>query len=138
VPSKVRISMAIDAPLLDGLDRIMAAGRYTNRSEFIRDMVRDQLVQRDWREDREALATITLLYKHDQRGLSDRLSDLQHHHHKEILVTTHIHLDERRCAEVIVLRGKASRLAHVADELRKQRGVLHAALSISSTGEDLP
>ena len=133
-----RISLAIDKPLLARLERIMAAGRYTNRSEFVRDLVREQLVQRDWQEDREALATVTLLYKHDQRGLSDKLTDLQHHHQKEIVVSTHIHLDEHRCAEVIVLRGRARRLAHIADELRRQKGVLHAALSIGSTGQRLP
>ncbi len=134
----VRLSLTIDKPLLERLERIMSASRYTNRSEFLRDMVREQLVQRDWAEDREALATLTLLYKHDQRGLSDKLTDVQHHHHKEILVTTHIHLDEHRCAEVIVLRGRASRLTRIADELRRQKGVLHAALSVSSTGRQLP
>ena len=133
-----RVSLAIDKPLLDRLGRIMASSRYTNRSEFIRDLLREQMVQRDWQEDREALATITLLYKHDQRGLSDKLTDLQHRHHRQIIVTTHIHLDESRCAEVIVLRGRASRLARIADGLRKQKGVLHAALSISSTGLRLP
>ena len=138
MPELERVSVAIEKPLLDRLERIMAASGYTNRSEFIRDLVREQMVQRDWRDDREALATVTLLYRHDRRGLSDKLTDLQHHHHKEILVTTHIHLDRDRCAEVIVLRGRASRLAHVADELRKQKGVLHAALSISSTGERIP
>jgi CopG family nickel-responsive transcriptional regulator len=124
--------------LLDRLGRIMASSHYTNRSEFIRDLLREQMVQRDWQEDREALATITLLYKHDQRGLSDKLTDLQHRHHRQIIVTTHIHLDESRCAEVIVLRGRASRLTRIADGLRKQKGVLHAALSISSTGLRLP
>ena len=138
MPDLARISLTIDAPLLERLERIMAASGYRNRSEFVRDMVREQIVQRDWEDGREALATITLLYKHDQHGLSDKLADVQHHHHREVLVTTHIHLDEARCAEVIVLRGKASSLAHIADELRKQRGVLHAALSISSTGRRLP
>lgn len=138
MPELERVSVAIEKPLLDRLERIMAASGYTNRSEFIRNLVREQMVQRDWRDDREALATVTLLYRHDRRGLSDKLTDVQHHHHKEILVTTHVHLDEVRCAEVIVLRGRASRLAHIADELRKQKGVLHAALSISSTGERIP
>jgi CopG family nickel-responsive transcriptional regulator len=138
MPDLVRVSLAIDKPLLARLERIMAASGYTNRSEFIRDVVREQMVQRDWQEDREALATITVLFKHDQRGLCDKLTDLQHHHHKEILFTSHVHLDEERCAEVLVLRGRPSRLSHIADELKKQKGVLHAALSVSSTGRRIP
>lgn len=137
MPELERVSIAIDKPLLARLEKIMRAGGYTNRSEFIRDIVRDQIVERDWQEDREALATVTLLYKHDQRGLCDKLTDMQHHHHKEILFSSHVHLDEEHCAEIIVLRGRASRLAHVADELKKEKGVLHAVLSISSTGRRL-
>jgi CopG family nickel-responsive transcriptional regulator len=132
-----RVSLSIDQPLLDKLERMVRASRYTNRSEFVRDMIREQIVQREWEGDGEALGTITMVYDHHQRGLSDKLTDLQHHHHREILVTTHVHLDPHLCAEVLLVRGRASQIRQVADELRQQRGVLHAALAISSTGKRL-
>jgi len=132
-----RLSLSIEKPLLQELEKLVRRSRYTNRSEFVRDMIREQLVERQWEQDDEALGTITMVYKHDQRGLSDRLTTLQHDHHREILFTTHVHLDKHLCAEVILVRGRASRIRRVADDLRRQRGVLHAALAISSTGQRL-
>ncbi len=133
-----RVSLSLDKQLLDELEKMVKRSRYTNRSEFVRDMIRQQMVEREWEQDREALGTVTMIYDHHQRGLSEKLTGLQHDHHKEILVTTHIHLDKHLCAEVVVIRGRASRIRHIADELRKQRGVLHASLAISSTGKELP
>lgn len=132
-----RVSLSLEQSLLDELEKMVRHSRYTNRSEFVRDMIRDRMVSRDWEQDREALGTVTMIYDHHQRGLSERLTELQHDHHKEILVTTHLHLDRHMCAEVVVIKGKASRIRQIADDLKQQRGVLHASLSISSTGEHL-
>ena len=133
----VRLSLSIEQRLLDRLEAVMCAHGYVNRSEFIRDLVRDRLVEESWAHDAEALGTITLVYDHHQHQLSERLTDLQHHHHGAVLATTHIHLDERLCAEMIMVRGRASELRELANELQKQRGVLHAALSMSATGREL-
>ena len=133
----VRLSLSIERSLLDRLEALMRARGYTNRSEFVRDLIRDRLVEESWTGDREALATVTLVYDHHQRQLSERLTDLQHHHHGVVLATTHIHLDERLCAEMIMVRGEASELRQMAAELQRQKGVLHAALSMSATGAEL-
>ena len=132
-----RLSFSIERPLLERLEKLLKAGRYANRSEFIRDMIRQQLVGRQWQDDRETLGTVTLLYNHHLHKLSEKLTDLQHHHHQNILVSTHVHLDENLCAEVLLVKGRASRISRLADLLRQQKGVLHAALSISSTGKNL-
>ena len=132
-----RLSFSIKKPLLDKLERLVKEGRYGNRSEFIRDLIRDRLVAKEWRENEEAVGTITLVYNHHTRGLSDRLTHAQHHAHKVILASTHIHLDEALCAEMIVVRGRAQLLQELADQLRQQKGVLHANLSVSSTGKHL-
>jgi CopG family nickel-responsive transcriptional regulator len=133
----VRQSFSIESSLLERLEQLVEESQYKNRSEFIRDMIRDRLVQREWESNEEVLGTITLVYSHDYRQLSEKLTELQHHHHDDILVTTHVHLDEHRCAEVILLRGRCDRIREIADLLRQQKGVLHAALSMSSTGERL-
>lgn len=133
----VRMSMSIDKGLYEKLERMVADSGYLNRSEYIRDMIRDRIVHEEWNADREVLGTITLIFDHHQRMLSERLTEMQHHHHESILASTHVHLDRHMCAEVIIVRGPAGTVKHIADELRQQKGVLHADLSIGSTGEML-
>lgn len=132
-----RVSMSIEAPLLQRLERLVRNGGYTNRSEFIRDLIRGRIVEEEWERNDEAVGTITLLYDHHQRGLSDRLNHLQHDHHSNILATTHVHLTHDLCAEMIMVRGQGKLIRKLTDSMRKEKGVLHAALSLSSTGKSL-
>ena len=137
MPKLVRLTFSIEEPLYQRLAHLLREGRYTNRSEFVRDMIRDQLVARQWRKDEEALGTVTLVYNHQLRRIGEKLTELQHHHHKEILAATHVHLDRELCAEVVIIRGRAGEIRHIADALRRQKGVLHAALSMSTTGRGM-
>ena len=123
--------------MLDRLEKLVKKSKYVNRSEFIRDMIRNRLVEEEWKRDQKVVGTITLIYDHHTRELNKKLTDLQHHHHNMILATTHVHLDEDMCAEMILAKGQASQIKEIADLLRQQKGVLHAALSISSTGKQL-
>jgi len=132
-----RLRFSIEKPLLEQLEKLRKLSKYANRSEFIRDMIRQQLVGRQWQDDRETLGTVTLLYNHHLHKLSEKLTDLQHHHHENILVSTHVHLDKDLCAEVLLVKGRASQIRRLANLLRQQKGVLHGALSISSTGKSL-
>ena len=133
----VRTSFSIERPLLARLEQMAARGRYTNRSEFLRDMIRQHLVEQEWQANGVAVGTITLVYDHHSRLLTEKLTDEQHRHHEVILATTHVHLDEHMCVEMILTRGPAKRLRELAGLLSKQKGVLHAALSMSSTGKKL-
>ena len=135
--SVVRLSFSIDKPLYKRLDKLIQEGRIANRSEFIRDMIRERLVAQEWERNEEAVGTITLVFNHHTRGLTDRLTDIQHHRHHVVLASTHIHLDEDLCAEIVVVKGFAGEIQDLANELRKQKGVLHASLSVSSTGKHL-
>jgi len=132
-----RLSFSIEKPLLERLERLIAEGQYANRSEFIRDMVRDRLVEREWERNEEALGTITLIYDHHTRLLSEKLTSLQHDYAGGILATTHVHLDHHHCAEMIMVRGAAKEIRRLTDLIRQQKGVLHATLSMSSTGHRL-
>ncbi len=133
----VRLSMSIEKPLYDKLEKLVSQSRYTNRSEFLRDMIRDHLVEREWKSNEELLGTISMVYDHHQRGLSARLTELQHDFFGNILATTHIHLDHHHCAEMIMVKGKAEDIQRLADDMQRQRGVLHAKLAMSSTGKTL-
>lgn len=138
MPDLVRISISLEAGLAERLDRLARRCQYTNRSEFIRDLVRQRLVRQEWADARQAVvATITLVYDHHARELLDRLVEIQHQHAEHILASTHVHLSHEMCAEMIMVRGKPARIQRLADEMGKQRGVLHASLSMATTGATL-
>lgn len=130
----VRVSFSLEQRLSDQLEDLVARSDYQNRSEFIRDLIRDRLVADEWEDEDEALGVITLVFNHHQRQLSDKLTDVQHEHHEEVLAATHVHLTRELCAEMIMVRGKPSVIRHLANHLKQQKGVLHANLSIGSTG----
>jgi CopG family nickel-responsive transcriptional regulator len=132
-----RFSMAIEKPLLERVETLVAKSQYTNRSEFIRDMLRERLVEEEWQGDEEVVGTITLVYDHETRELSKTLTRVQHHHHDVVLASTHVHLDKHMCAEMFLTKGRAAEIKQMANRLRQQKGVLHTSLSLSSTGKDL-
>ncbi len=132
-----RLSFTIERKLLGRMNKLMRKAGCRNRSEFIRDLVRARLVEEEWEAGTEALGTITVVYDHAKRHLGHKLTAAQHHHHDEVLATTHIHLDAHTCAEMIMAKGTADRIEALADALRQQKGVLHASLSMSATGKSL-
>lgn len=132
-----RFSISIEKGLLEKLKRLVKKSKCANRSEFLRDLLRNRLVEEEWKGNEEVVGTITLVYDHKTRELSKKLTHLQHHHHDVILASTHVHLDEHMCAEMVLTKGRASEIEEMANLLRQQKGVLHAALSLSSTGRVL-
>jgi len=132
-----RLSFSIERPLLERLNHLVKAGGYANRSEYIRDLIRAQLVKEQWDRNQEVMGAITLIYDHHVPGLAEKLTHLQHHKHANILATTHVHMDKHVCAEVILVKGKAGQVQQIADLLGKPKGVLHSELSMSSTGSRL-
>jgi CopG family transcriptional regulator, nickel-responsive regulator len=133
-----RIGVAIDADLLDKFDNLIAGRGYTNRSEAFRDLIRDELVEESWQSpDSHVVGTVTLVYDHHVRMLSDKLTDIQHDFHRIILSTLHVHLDHDHCLEVLVVRGKAADVRKVADTLISTKGVRHGRLTITSSGAEL-
>ncbi|MFW6146110.1 MAG: nickel-responsive transcriptional regulator NikR [Planctomycetota bacterium] len=133
----VRFSVSIEQPLFEQLEAQVADSEYSNRSEFIRDLIRNHIVEEQWRSNAESLGTISLLYDHHSRGLSERLTHEQHHFSGEVLATTHVHLDEHLCAEMIMVRGRGRDIKALADRLHREKGVLHARLATGSTGRNL-
>jgi CopG family nickel-responsive transcriptional regulator len=133
-----RIGVAIDSSLLARFDELITQRGYTNRSEAFRDLIRDELVQKSWElPEAEVVGTVTLVYNHHVRMLSDKLNDMQHDHHKNILSTMHVHLDHDNCLEVIVVKGKAKNVQRIADGLISTKGVKHGYLTLTTTGAEL-
>ena len=132
-----RIAISIDKKLMDRFDSSIEEKGYTNRSEAIRDLMRDSLVEAEWQADAEVVGTITLVYNHHTRELPDTLNDLQHNYFHSIVSNLHIHLDEHNCLEVMVVRGKSSDVKKLADRLIGTRGVVHGKLTMATTGKAL-
>jgi Predicted transcriptional regulators containing the CopG/Arc/MetJ DNA-binding domain and a metal-binding domain len=133
-----RIGVAIDADLLRKFDELITARGYNNRSEAFRDLIRDELVRKAWEgPDTQVVGTVTLVYNHHVRQLSDKLVDMQHDSYEQILSTLHVHLDHDNCLEVLVVRGKASNVQRLADALISTKGVKHGRLTITAAGTEL-
>lgn len=134
----VRFGISLNERLLSAFDRLITKKGYTNRSEAIRDLIRDALVKEEWeREDREMVGTISLVYDHRTRELTHTLTDIQHHYHRSIISTTHIHLDPHNCLEVLVVKGKGKDIKAIADKVIGTKGVKHGRLSATTTGRAL-
>lgn len=133
-----RFGVSLDEHLLAQFDRVIARKGYTNRSEAIRDLIRESLVREQWElGSDEVVGTLTLVYNHEVRDLTDKLTDLQHAHYKAIVSALHVHLDPHHCLEVLVLRGKAKELKSIADRLIGTRGVKHGTFSATAEGRAL-
>ncbi|MFA5517548.1 MAG: nickel-responsive transcriptional regulator NikR [Desulfuromonadales bacterium] len=134
-----RFGISMDDRLLRRFDALIADKGYVNRSEAIRDLIRNALVEDQWAHgDAETVGTVTLVYNHHTRDLSDKLTEHQHSHHHAIVSALHVHLDAHNCLEVVVVKGRAKEVRRLADELIGTKGVKHGKLVTSTTGEDLP
>jgi len=133
-----RFGVSLDEKLLRQFDRLIVRKGYANRSEAIRDLIREALVREQWElGTNEAVGTITLVYDHHTRDLADKLTDLQHAHYESIVSTLHVHLDAHHCLEVLVLRGPARTLKEISDRLIGTRGVKHGTFSATTEGRAL-
>jgi CopG family nickel-responsive transcriptional regulator len=138
MPETIRFGISIDDRLLRRFDALIAEKGYLNRSEAIRDLIRNSLVEDQWaRGDEETVGTVTLVYDHHTRDLSDKLTEHQHSHHDSIVSALHVHLDAHHCLEVVVVRGKAQEVRRLADELIGTKGVKHGKLVTTTTGQGL-
>jgi CopG family nickel-responsive transcriptional regulator len=134
-----RISVSLPQKLLSQYDEMVKEKGYDDRSPAVADMMRAQLVEhREKTGSGEIAGTITLVYDHHTQHVQEALTEIQHDHHDVIVSTMHVHLDHHNCLEVLVVRGKATQIKKIADELIAAKGVKHGKLTVTSTGKDLP
>ena len=138
-PDLCRIGVAINQELLAQFDKLIQKRGYTNRSEAFRDLIRSELVKERWDSpNSEVFGTVTLVYDHHVRLLTERLTELQHKHHSSIISATHVHLDHDNCLEVILVRGRAAVVEKLANALIATKGVKHGRFTATASGRDLP
>lgn len=129
-----RVGVSFEPELLFKFDDLIKRKGYSNRSEAIRDLVRKSLLESEIETEKgDVIGTLTIIYDHDMGEVTNRLLHTQHHHHSEISSTTHIHVDEHTCLEVVVVRGKAKNVRRLADNIKAIKGVKHGELVITKT-----
>jgi CopG family transcriptional regulator, nickel-responsive regulator len=133
----VRFGVAVEDDLLRRFDQVIGAKGYATRSEALRDLMRERLVEEEWRTDEETVGVVTLVYDHSVRELQERLTELQHGLAGQVISTLHVHLDARHCLEVILVRGTGRRLGDFADHLVGLKGVIFGKLLPATLGRTL-
>jgi len=138
MPEAIRFGVSISEKLLKKFDQLLEEKGYQNRSEGIRDLMRDFLVQREIEENKEVVGIITLVYDHHVRELSERMIEEQHKTAAEVISSLHVHLDHHNCLEVVVARGSGEIVRKLSDRLIGTKGVKHGKLVLTTTGTELP
>ena len=132
-----RLSLSLEQPLLQQLNQMTEEEGYRNRSEFIRDLIRDHKVKKQWESQEEVLGTLTIIFDHHQPELTRKLTDLQHDFPGKVLAATHVHISHHICAEMIMLSGLGSEIQTMTNTIRSLRGILHAELALGTTGHGI-
>ncbi len=127
-----RFGVSLEKPLIDAFDKHIKRQSYQNRSEAIRDLIRSELVNKQWKEDGVVAGVIVMNYNHHKRELVSKMLDIQHDFQELVISTQHIHLSHHDCLEIIAAKGNASEIEELANRLKALVGVKHVSLSISA------
>lgn len=127
-----RFSVSMEGSLLRKFDQLVTQKGYSNRSEAVRDLVREAILEQTWEDDDELIAgTILLFYNHHQRNLLEEMTTIQHDMHHLIMATTHFHLNQENCLELIVVQGKAGEVRKLSNRLTSLRGVDYGDFTVA-------
>jgi CopG family nickel-responsive transcriptional regulator len=132
-----RFGVSLPKSLINKFDQLIKEKGYSNRSKAIADLIRQELIKKQWQLNKEVAGAITLIYNHHKRELLDKIIDTQHDFQNLIISTQHIHLDKNNCLEIIAVKASAEDAQKLVDTLRAIKGIKHATLSMSSTGREI-
>ena len=131
-----RFGVSMASQLLSRFDGLIEEQGYSSRSEAVRDLVRDRLVEADWEAGTgKVVGAIVLVYDHDMRLLGDRMTDLQHQLGHLVISSMHVHLDDRDCLEVVAVKGPGEEVRRLAAQLLSLKGVKHGRLMTTGSGK---
>jgi CopG family transcriptional regulator, nickel-responsive regulator len=136
VTKLVRFGVAMEEELLARFDGLIEKRGYPNRSEALRDLVRHELDHDAWEFGGRIVATVTLIYDHHVRELTERLTEIQHDFGSRIISTLHVHLDHDHCMEVIAARGPSAEIKRLAERLLGAKGVLSGDVTAAALPDE--
>jgi CopG family transcriptional regulator, nickel-responsive regulator len=129
----VRFGVSLEQDLLNALDKYVVDNQFANRSQAIRQLINNNLVEKKWETNAVVAGAISLVYDHHKRELLSTLADIQHDYHDLILATQHFHLDHDNCLEIIAVKGESAKLNALANKLIAVKGIQHGKLTMSSS-----
>ncbi len=132
-----RTGISLEQDLLVGFDKLITRRGYSNRSEALRDLIREALLAQSIDSNKPVVGTLTLVYDHHVPNLSQKLTEVQHHAGTMVLAATHVHLDDHYCLEVILMKGRSKELQEMADKMLAMRGVELGKLVLTNSGAAL-
>jgi CopG family nickel-responsive transcriptional regulator len=130
----VRFGVSIEETLIRKFDAHIRGRRYRNRSEAIRDLIREAFIRDEWKKGGKVAGGIVFVYDHHQRNLADVIMDIQHDFRDIIVSTQHVHLDHDNCLEVVTVRGRADRVEALYGAIKALKGVKHAGVIRTTSG----
>lgn len=135
----MRFSVAMPEDLLIQFDQLVARrGLAKNRSEVVRDLVRDALVEDECATPgKEVVGTLTIVFNHHASDLQEKLDDIQHKYYGSITASMHVHLDAHNCLEVIIMRGETGHIQALSNLILGTKGVKNGRLVMTTTGQNL-
>ncbi|MBU0759320.1 MAG: nickel-responsive transcriptional regulator NikR [Candidatus Omnitrophica bacterium] len=137
MPELMRFGVSLEKGLLKDFDRLINNKQYANRSEAIRDLIRNTLVEDEWKKGKDVAGAISLVYDHHRRELMNVILEIQHDYQDTIVASQHVHLDHHNCLEVIIVKGKSDKIKVLSDKLRAVKGVKHGSLTLTTLGKEL-
>lgn len=132
-----RFGISIDKALLAKFDRLTLKNGHSNRSKAFSDLIRQELVKKEWMGGSEVAGAIILIYDHHKRELVNKLTAIQHDFGKIIISTQHVHLDHDNCLEIVAIKGSSADAQKLTGAMKAVKGVKHTTLGMSSTGKGI-
>jgi len=135
MPKVARVTISVEEPLLAQFESYLSDNGYPTRSEAMKGLMRQALIEQEWQKGSDVAGTISIVYDHHKRGTMDKLTDVQHDYGDLIVCTQHVHLDHHNCMEVIVVRGLAAKIRKLLAHLKSIKGIKHSSLMMATTGK---
>ena len=126
-----RFGISLEKSLIDAFDSHIESQHYGNRSEAIRDLIREELSRKKWAEGGIVAGAVVMTYDHHKRELVNKLLDIQHDFSATIISTQHVHLEHHLCLEILAVKGKARDVQRLADSIKSLVGVKQVSLSVA-------
>jgi CopG family nickel-responsive transcriptional regulator len=132
-----RFGVSLDKDLLKKFDKYINEKGYPTRSKAIADLIREELIKKEWVYNKEMAGSITLVYNHHKREVLNKLIDIQHDYGELIIASQHVHMDHDNCLEIVIVKGKPKAIEILTNKLQSIKGIKHTSLTLTTTGKEI-
>lgn len=130
--------MSLPKKLLSEFDDVLKDRGYNSRSKGIRDALKDYIVRYQWMKDIEGdrVGIVAVIYDHHYTGVMEDITEIQHQYRSHINATMHLHISDRNCLEVIIVKGDAQEIRNLTEKIMRLKGVEHVKLTTTASSKE--